>query len=453
VFSAHSRKHSAAEGIGEKMTPVSIGILGIVALLIVMLLGILPIGTAMGLLGFIGFSYLVSLKAAYHTTVADFFSTFTSYNFTVIPLFIFMGQILRNAKIGERLYYVAHKWLGHLPGGLAIATIGGCAGFAGISGSAIATAATIGSISLKEMEKYKYDVALATGSVAAGGTLGVLIPPSVTFIVYGILVEESIGKLFVAGILPGLLLACLFMVTIYFSVRRKPHLAPTSGIKVSLIEKIRSLTGVLETLLLFVLVMGGLFAGFFTPTEAGAVGACGALILALVRRQIDWQGIIYSFFEALRTSCMVLVIIAGATVFNHFLAVSKIPLELADWITKLSLPRMVVLALIALMYLIGGCVVEALPLILLTVPIFFPVVKNLGYDPIWFGVVIVLLGQVGMITPPVGVNVFVIAGIAKDAPLQTIFRGVLPFVLAMLFCIIILILFPQISLILPSLMK
>lgn len=435
------------------MSPITVGIIGIVVLVLIMLLKIMPIGTAMALLGFIGFSYLVSIRGAYHTTVADFFSVFTSYNLTVIPLFIFMGQILFNAGIGKRLYHVAYKWLGHLPGGLAIATIGACAGFAAISGSAIATAATIGTVSLAEMRRYKYSQALASGSVAAGGTLGVLIPPSVTFIIYGILVEESIGKLFIAGILPGLLLASLFTCTIYVMVKINPSISPTPGIMPSWKERVSVLTGVLETLALFVLVMGGLFAGFFTPTEAAAIGACGALILASLRRQLNWQGIVRSFFEALRTSCMVMVIIAGATVFNHFLAVTRIPYGLASWISGLPISPMAVLVVIALMYLIGGCVVEALPLIIITVPIFFPVVQSLGFDPIWFGVMIVLLGQVGMITPPVGINVFVIAGVAKDIPLQTIFRGVVPFVLAMIICIIILMIFPKITLFLPNLMR
>jgi tripartite ATP-independent transporter DctM subunit len=302
------------------------------------------------------------------------------------------------------------------------------------------------------MRRYKYDQALASGSVAAGGTLGVLIPPSVTFIIYGILVEESIGKLFIAGILPGLLLVSLFICTIYVMVKINPSISPTSGIMPSWKERVSVLTGVLETLALFVLVMGGLFAGFFTPTEAAAIGACGALILASLRRQLNWQGIVRSFFEALRTSCMVMVIIAGATIFNHFLAITRIPYELASWIGGLPISPMAIFVVIALMYLIGGCVVEALPLIIITVPIFFPVVQALGFDPIWFGVVVVLLGQVGMITPPVGVNVFVIAGVAKDIPLQTIFRGVMPFVLAMIICILILMAFPKITLLLPNLM-
>jgi tripartite ATP-independent transporter DctM subunit len=420
-----------------------------VILLGVMLLRIMPIGTAMALLGFLGFAYLGSFQAASYTAVSDFYSTFTNYNFTVIPLFIFMGQILFNAGIGRKLYDLAYKWLGHLPGGLAIATVGGCAGFAAISGSAIATAATLGSVSLGEMRRYKYDMALATGSVAAGGTLGVLIPPSVTFIIYGLLVEESIGKLFIAGILPGLLLTGLFMLTIYVQVVLSPSMTLKPELKITWKERIRSLNGVVETLLLFVLVIGGLFAGLFTPTEAAAIGAFGALVITTIRRQIKWDGIIKSFFEALRTACMVMVIIAGATVFNHFIAITNIPFALADWISGLDVHRMIVMIFIAIMYLIGGCVVEALPLILLTVPIFFPVVQALGFDPIWFGVLIVVVGQIGMISPPVGINCFVVAGVAKDVPLQTIFKGVFPFILAMLLCTLILMIFPQIALFLP----
>jgi tripartite ATP-independent transporter DctM subunit len=418
-------------------------------LLVVMLLRIMPIGTAMALLGFLGFGYLASIQAASYTAVTDFYSTFTNYNFTVIPLFIFMGQVLFNAGIGRKLYDLAYKWLGHLPGGLAIATIGGCAGFAAISGSAIATAATLGSVSLGEMRRYKYDMALATGSVAAGGTLGVLIPPSVTFIIYGLLVEESIGKLFIAGILPGLLLTGLFMLTIYFQVLFSPSMTLKSDLKITWKDKIRSLTNVSETLLLFLLVIGGLFVGLFTPIEAAAIGACGALIITTVRRQIKWDGIVNSFFESLRTSCMVMVIIAGATVFNHFIAITNIPFALADWISGLSVHRMIVMIFIAIMYLIGGCVVEALPLILLTVPIFFPVVQALGFDPIWFGVLIVVVGQIGMISPPVGINCFVVAGVAKDVPLQVIFKGVFPFIIAMLVCTALLMAFPQIALFLP----
>jgi len=433
------------------MSPTTVGIFGVLALFLIMFLR-MPIGTAMALLGFIGFSYLVSLEGAFNMAAADIFSTFSSYSLTVIPLFVFMGQILFNSGVSQRLYAAAYRWLGHLPGGLAMATIGACTGFAAISGSAIATAATMGSVALPEMQKYKYDPALATGIVACGGTLGVLIPPSVTFIVYGIMVEQSIGKLFIAGIFPGLLLSSLFMASIYLIARCNPRLAPP-GPRATWRERLTSLSGAGEALALFALVMGGLFAGFFTPTEAAAVGAAGALVLSFVRRQLTWRGLINSFFEALRTACMVMVIIAGATIFAHFLAVTKIPFELAGWVGGLPIPPMATMVVIALMYVIGGCVMEALPLILLTVPIFFPVCIALGFDPIWFGVMIVLLGQVGMVTPPVGVNVFVVAGVAKDVPIDTIFRGILPFVLAMIICLIILMAFPQISLFLPSLIK
>lgn len=432
------------------MSPIITGIIGTVVLLIVMFLR-MPIGVAMALVGFVGFSYLVSIEAAFNVAVTDIWTTFSSYSFTVIPLFILMGQVLFNAGVSRRLYSTAYKWLGHLPGGLCIATIGACAGFAAISGSAVATAATMGTVSLPEMRRYKYDMALATGTVAAGGTLGILIPPSVTLIIYGILVEESIGKLFIAGIFPGLLLAGLFMGVIYIVTRRNPSLGPP-GIRATWKERLTSLTGVGETLALFALVMGGLFAGFFTPTEAAGIGAGGALILGLVRRELSWQGIIRSLLEALRTSCMVLVIIAGATIFGHFLAVAKIPLEFAGWISGLAIPPVAIMLLIASMFFIGGCVMEALPLIILTVPIFFPVCVAQGFDPIWFGVWIVVLGQIGMITPPVGINVFVVSGVAKDVPLEVIFRGIVPFVLAMVVCAIILLAFPQITLFLPHLM-
>jgi tripartite ATP-independent transporter DctM subunit len=432
------------------MSPITTGVIGIVALLVIMFLR-MPIGAAMALVGFIGFSYLVSLEAALNVAVTDIWTTFSSYSFTVIPLFILMGQVLFNTGVSRRLYSTAYKWLGHLPGGLCIATIGACAGFAAICGSAVATAATMGTVSLPEMRRYKYDMSLATGTVAAGGTLGILIPPSVTFIIYGILVEQSIGKLFIAGIFPGLLLAGLFMGVIYILTRRNLSLGPP-GARATWRERMTSLTGVGETLALFALVMGGLFAGFFTPTEAAGIGAGGAFVLSLVRRELTWRGIISSLLESLRTSCMVLVIIAGATIFGHFLAVTKIPFEFAGWISGLPIPPVAIMLFIGFMYLVGGCVMEALPLIILTVPIFYPVCIAQGFDPIWFGVWIVVLGQIGMLTPPVGMNIFVVSGVAKDVPLEDIFRGVVPFILAMLVCVIILLAFPQIALFLPHFM-
>jgi len=433
------------------MSSITVGIIGLGILFLIMFLRV-PIGVAMALVGIIGFSYLVSVEGALHVAAAEVYSMFFSYSLTPVALFIFMGQIVFRSGVGERLYRTVYSWLGHLSGGLSMATIGACAGFAAICGSPTASVATMGTVCLPEMKRYNYDPALATGCVAAGGTLGILIPPSVTFIVYGILVEESIGKLFIAGIFPGLLLAGLFIVTIFIITRRNPRLGPP-GPRATWRERLVSLTGVWEMLALFALVMGGLFAGLFTPTEAGALGAFGALILGLVQRRLTRREFIMSLFETLRTTSMVFVILAGTSILGRFLAVTKIPFELAGWVSELPVSPMAIFAVIVLMYIIAGCVIEALPLIMLTVPIFFPVVVALGFDPIWFGVIIVLLAQMGLITPPVGVSAYIIKGVAPDVPLGTIFRGAITFLPAMVICVIILMAFPQIALFLPNLMS
>lgn len=433
------------------MSSITVGIIGLGILFLIMFLRV-PIGVAMALVGIIGFSYLVSVEGAFHVAAAEVYSMFFSYSLTPVALFIFMGQIVFRSGVGERLYRTVYSWLGHLSGGLSMATIGACAGFAAICGSPTASVATMGTVCLPEMKRYNYDPALATGCVAAGGTLGILIPPSVTFIVYGILVEESIGKLFIAGIFPGLLLAGLFIVTIFVITRRNPRLGPP-GTRATWRERLISLTGVWEMLVLFALVMGGLFAGLFTPTEAGALGAFGALILGLVERRLTRRELIKSLFETLRTTSMVFVILAGTSILGRFLAVTKIPFELAGWVSELPVSPMAIFAVIVLVYIIAGCVIEALPLIMLTVPIFFPVVVALGFDPIWFGVIIVLVAQMGLITPPVGVSAYVIKGVAPDVPLGTIFRGAITFLPAMVICVIILMAFPQIALFLPNLMS
>jgi len=433
------------------MNPHLTGIIGLVVL-IIMLFSRMPVGFVMALLGFLGFSYIVNFSAALNLVAKDVYTTFSSYSLTVIPLFVLMGQIAFHAGISKKLYDSAYKFLGHMPGGLAMATVGACAGFAAICGSTNATAATMATVALPEMKRYNYQDILSTGVVSAGGSLGILIPPSVIFIVYGIMVEESIGKLFAAGILPGILLAFLFMVTITLWTKINPKLGP-KGPPVSFREKILSLSGLIETLILFVLVMGGLFVGFFTPTEAGAIGAGGSILLALIRRQLTWKGFVQSLFETTRISCMVMVIVAGATIFGHFLAVTRIPFDLARWTASLPLPPYAIIGFIVLVYLIGGCFIDALALIMLTVPIFYPVVKQLGYNPIWFGVIIVLVTQMGVISPPVGVNVYVVNGVAKDVPLEVIFKGALPFLATLVVGTAILIAFPQISLFIPSFMK
>ncbi|UCB51131.1 MAG: TRAP transporter large permease [Deltaproteobacteria bacterium] len=433
------------------MDPLTTGLIGL-AILVILLFSRMPVGFVMALVGFVGFSYLVSLEGGLRIFAKDVFDIFGSYSLTVVPLFIFMGQIAFYAGISRRLYDSAYTFLGHYPGGLAMATIGACAGFAAICGSTNAAAATMASVALPEMRSYKYSPELATGTVAAGGSLGILIPPSVIFIVYGIMTEQSIGKLFLAGILPGILLSTLFILTIYIRVRLNPEMGPP-GPKASVRERVRSLAGVMEMLLIFALVMGGLFFGFFTPTEAGAAGAFITLLLALARRQLSWGGFLTALWESVRISCMVLVIVAGATVFGHFLAVTRIPYNLATWVSGLPLPAWAIMGVIVFIYLIGGCFMDALGMIMLTIPIFYPVALTLGYDPIWFGVIIVLITEMGVITPPVGVNVYVVSGVAKDIPLEVIFRGILPLLGALILCNIILIIFPQIALFLPSFMR
>jgi len=433
------------------MSLTAIGIIGI-AILILLLFSNMPVGFVMGFLGFLGFSYVVNTEAGMALLVRDVWDVFSSYGLTVIPLFVFMGQIAFHSGISRRLYDSAYVFLGHRRGGLAMATVGACAGFSAISGSTNATAATMATVTLPEMKRYKYDMGLATGTVAAAGSLGILIPPSVVFIVYGILTEQSIGKLFAAGILPGILLACLFLVVIYLQVRNNPSLAPP-GPKTTWEQRIRSFGGVAETLFIFALVMGGLFFGIFTPTEAAAAGAFLTLLLSVIRRQLSWNGFIQSLADTTRISCMVMIIVTGAVVFGHFMAITRVPFDLAAWVAALPLPRFAIMLVIILLYLCGGCFMDALAMVMLTVPIFFPVAQALGFDPIWFGVVIVLITEMGVITPPVGVNVYVVYGVAKDVPLETIFRGVLPMLLALIICNLMILVFPQIALFLPGLMK
>lgn len=433
------------------MSMTTIGIVGIL-LLVIGLFSRMPVAFVMAGLGLAGFSYVVTFDAGLNLLARDIWDTFSSYGLTVIPLFVFMGQVAYQSGISRRLYHAAYVMLGNRPGGLALATIGACAGFSTISGSTNATAATMATVTIPEMQRRRYDMGLAAGTVAAGGSLGILIPPSVIFIVYGIITEQSIGKLFAAGILPGILLCFLFFITIMIRVRLNPALAP-AGPKTSLKRKLRSFAGIIETLILFVLVMGGIFLGFFTPTEAAAVGAFLTMVLALFRRRLSWQGFIQALRDTTRISCMVMMIVTGAVIFGKFMAITRVPFELAGWVGSLPLPPYAIMALIILIYLFGGCFMDSLAMIMLTVPIFFPVVQALGFDPIWFGVVIVLVTEMGVITPPVGINVYVVHGIAKDVPLETIFRGVFPYLLALLACTGILLIFPQLALFLPGLIK
>jgi tripartite ATP-independent transporter DctM subunit len=433
------------------MSPVTVGIVGI-GFLIVLFLIRLPVAFAMGLVGVVGFAYLAGPGPALSILSQDIFEQFSSYPLAVIPMFILMGTFAFASGISRRLYETAYTWVGQFRGGLTIATVFACAGFGAICGSSTATAATMGQIALPEMKKYKYDDTLATGTVAAAGTLGILIPPSTVLIVYGILTEESIGKLFIAGVLPGIILSIFFAATVALMCWRNPDIGPP-GIPTSWMEKLRATTGIMPALILFLLAIGGLFLGWFSPTQAGAIGAGGALLIGLGRRLLSWRTFVEAGMEGLRTSCMVLFIITGAVIFGHFMAVSTIPFVLAEWLGGLPIHPMAIMVVIIFIYFIGGFFMDAMGLIVVTIPIFFPIVQKLGFDPIWFGVIIVLVTEMGVITPPVGVNVFVIKGIAPDVPLELIFKGIFPFLAALIIVTAILILFPQIATFLPSLVS
>jgi len=433
------------------MSPETTGIAGIALLLFLFLLR-MPVAFAMAFAGFIGFAYLSGIESAFTLLAHDIFETLSSYPLSVIPLFILMGSFAFASGISQRLYTTSYTWVGQLRGGLTVATVIACSGFAAICGSTAATAATMGKIALPEMKKYGYDDELATGTVAAAGTLGILIPPSTVLIVYGILTEESIGKLFVAGILPGFLLSLFFIATVIVLCLRNPDIGPP-GPQTTWKQKLRATTGIIEAVLLFLLTIGGLFLGWFSPTQAGAIGAFGALAIGVMRRRLRLKIAIEAAKDGLRTACMVLFIITGATVFGHFLAISNIPFVLAEWVGGLPIPPIAVMAVMIFIYFIGGFFMDSMALIVVTIPIFFPVVMKLGFDPIWFGVIIVLVGEMGVITPPVGVNVFVIKGIAPDIPLRRIFRGILPFLVALIILTVLMTVFPKIATFLPGLIR
>ncbi len=432
------------------MSGPAAGIIGIVVL-VALFFTRMPVAYVMTLVGFLGFSYMISFKAGLAILSRDIYDVYSSWGLTVIPLFVLMGQFAFNAGIGKKLYDSAYCFLGSVRGGLAMATVAACTAFGAVCGSSPATAATMATVGLPEMKRYGYGERLSSGSVASGGSLGMLMPPSVVLIVYGILTEQSIGELFVAGIVPAIFITICFFCAIYIYASIRKQEGPP-GEKFTFKEKIKSLANMGETLTVFAIVMGGLFGGWFTPGEAGAVGAFGVLVTTVARRQLTWEGFIKSIYETLRTSCMVLLLVAGAVIFGHFLAVTRIPFQVATWVAGMELPPWAIVSVICLVYLIGGCFIDALALIMLTIPIFFPIVYNLGYDPIWFGVIIVLVTQMGVITPPVGINVYVVSGVDKTIPLDVIFRGSLPFLLALIFGTACLIMFPQMVVYLPRLM-
>ncbi len=432
------------------MDPQTIGFIGIGVLFLLLFIG-MPIGFALAFVGFWGIGLITDISVALPTLVRSFNGTFTTYSFTVIPLFVIMGELATVSGLSQGIYTLADKWLRRLPGGLAIATLGGCAGFAAICGSSVATAATIGRVALPEMRKYDYDNYLATGSVAAGGTLGFLIPPSIGFVVYGILTEQSIGKLLVSGILPGGILVVAFVTIVILWVMIRPQAAPRNLEQAGMAEKLKALREVWELILVFFLVMGGIYFGFFTPTEAGAVGAFFLFVVTLSRKKLTWSLLVEALGATVRVSVMIFMILAGAYVFTYFMALTMIPMNLSVWLSAMAVSRYLILAVILTGYLVLGCFLDATSMMVLTLPVIFPTILELGFDPIWFGVISVLMMEAGLITPPLGLNIFVIAGVA-DEPMETVFKGAFFFLIPIFFVVILVTLYPQIVLFLPRIM-
>ena len=432
------------------MEPGVIALISVIVLFLLMFLA-LPIGFAMALMGFVGIILIASPGAGLSVLGTKPYLTAASYELSVLPLFVFMGLIASQAGLITDAYLAFHKWFGRMPAGLASATIGACAAFAAVTGSSVAGAAVMSRVSLPEMIRSGYDRKLATGTVAAGGTLGILIPPSGPMILYGILTETSIGKLFIAGIIPGIILALLFIVQISIQAKLNPSLAPP-GPRATWHERLVGLKGVLLLLVLFLFVIGGIYIGVFTATEAGAMGAFGALVIGFLKRGITKKSLATSITETLHTTGMIFVILIGAFILNYLMVLSKFPTLLSELLNALQLSQYVIFALIMLIYLFLGCVMSAIAMILLTMPIFFPVMMTLGFDPVWFGIICILQMEMASITPPVGMNVFIVAG-ASNVPMYDVFRGAVPFVGTMILMIIIIAIFPQIVLFLPGTMK
>ena len=431
------------------MNEVTVGLIGLGVLLLLFLAG-LELAVAMIVVGFLGFAYIVSPQAAYNLVAKDIFDAFESYSLTVVPLFVLMGQLAYNAGIAKRLYGTAHRFLGHFRGGLAIATVSGCTIFGAICGSAAATAATFAAVSIPEMDRFGYKRNFSAGLVAISGTLGIMIPPSVPMIIFGIITQQSIGRLFVAGIIPGVTICFLFIALVIARCRINPNIAPRAE-RFTWKERFQSLSGVIWPLAIFALVMEGLLQGIFTPTEAASVGTFAILVLSLARGDVKLTGIIKSVGESLLTATMVLFLLAGSTVLGHFIAVTKIPIFVSEWVVGLPLPNWGIMTLICFIYLVGGSFIDDLAFMVLSTPIFFPAVMKLGYDPIWFGIMITLTVMVGIVVPPVAINVFVVKHVTKT-PFKDIYTGVYPFLLGLVGCGILLFIFPQIALFLPNLL-
>ena len=431
------------------MSEVAAGIYGVILLLVLFLTG-LEMAYCMILVGFLGFTFLMSFSAASDLVVKDFFDNFTTYSYTVIPLFIIMGEFASNSNIAKRLYLGAHKWFGHIPGGLAMTTVVGATAFKAMCGSSLATVGAFSNLAMPEMDRYGYKKELSAGTIASVSTIGMILPPSTVLIIYGLEVEQSIGRLFLAGILPALMISVLFMAVIYGWVSLRPEIAPRAE-KATWKERLIVIPDAVIVFIIFGIVIGGMITGFFSPTESGTIGTVAIFILALVRREVNSSMIIKSFKGALRTSIMVLMLIAGSAVFGHFLTITQIPMITATWAAGLPIPGSCVMILIIVIYLVGGSIMDDLAFMVLATPIFFPTAVALGYDPIWFGILICVTLMIGGIIPPVAIYVFILGNIT-GLPFKTIYRGVVPFLSALVLALIVLFVFPQVALWLPNLM-
>jgi len=430
------------------MEALDAGLICFAGMFVLLILGV-PIGFAMGIAGLTGISLIIGPGAAFALFGTTAYETTITYDLSIIPLFILMGSVASRSGLSQELYEAFDAWIGSFRGGLALATIGACGAFAAICGSSLATAATMSKVALPEMKRYHYAESLATGSVAAGGIIGILIPPSVILVLYGILTETSIGDLFIAGFLPGILTILGFMIAISVVTRIWPDISQP-GKKSDFAAKMRALGNTWGVLLLFLLVIGGIYFGVFTPTEAAGIGAVGAFIISAMRGKLTWESVKEALIETVTTTSMIFFILIGAITLNNLLVFSGIANALSDFVSGLSYPPLVIMAIILLIYMLMGCVLDALAMILLTIPIFFPIVESLNFDPVWFGILVVMVVELGLITPPIGMNVFVIKGMAPEVALSSIYIGVLPFVVAQILLIVLIFFVPEIVLWLPE---
>jgi len=431
------------------VTGAILGVYGIIIMFAVLFLLRIPAGFTMALVGFLGIAYVTSLHAAFGMIGSDIWNIFSNYGLSVIPMFILVGEFIHYAGYNDSLYHATHRWFGHYRGGLAITTIMASAAFSAISGSNTATAATMSTVAIPAMRKYGYHPMLSAGSVAAGATLGVLIPPSIVLVVYGLYTGQSIGKLFFGNVIPSVILTLLIVATVFFICHRHPDWGP-KGEKSSWRERFKSLPEALDILILFGIIMYALFTGLVTATEAAAVSCTLGLIICMARGKISWVGFMASIKDTLRISCMVFMIIAGAVIFGRFLTLTRLPFEAASWIGSLGLPNWILLWVILLCYIIGGCIMDALAFLLVSLPIFYPLVMEMGYDPIWFGQVITIVTTMGSIMPPIGICCYVVAGMAKDIPLSTVFRGSMYYIPSYIISIALLMLFPYATVLILS---